>query len=153
MRYQSPSNYDTGNIRKSLTNIMGLVVMDISGALIERSTEIAADIFKLNLKQENSTSWLFQIVSAELDIDMDLVIGRNQQGEILLITLRRIPKCGGTTMKLLNTPLLSPESLDALKSTILEQNSNIKTLFLSMLDKPINKPKPSQSGQLELNLA
>uniref|UniRef100_UPI001BB25DC2 hypothetical protein n=1 Tax=Escherichia coli TaxID=562 RepID=UPI001BB25DC2 len=60
---------------------------------------------------------------------------------------------GGTTMKLLNIPLLSQDSLDALKSTILEQNSDFKSRVLALLYKPIDKPKPSQSGQLELNLA
>lgn len=153
MRYQTPSSFDTWNIRKSLTDVMGLTVKDISGAHIERCKEIAASIFKLNLKQESPTSWLFQIVSAEFDIDMDLVINRNQHGEVLLITLRRVPKCGGTTMKLLNIPLLSQDSLDALKSTILEQNSDFKSRVLALLYKPIDKPKPSQSGQLELNLA
>ncbi|MCW6598680.1 hypothetical protein [Yersinia ruckeri] len=153
MRYQTPSSFDTWNIRKSLIDVVGLTVSDITGASIERSASVSSQIFKLNLKQENPSSWLYQVASIDLDIDMDLVINRNQSGEVLLITLRRIPKCGGTTMKLLNTPLLSQDSLDALKSTILEQNSGFKDAVLSLMTTPDYNPKPSQSGQLELNLA
>ncbi|TPG60115.1 hypothetical protein [Ewingella americana] len=151
MSITKPMYFDNWNPRKSLINLLGVSVCKLVAVPYEMSEKIVGNFFNIQLKSDSPSSWMFNVRSHKLGLDMDIAINRGQLGRVILITLKR--KCsGGHKMRLLNVELESQDAEDAIIQCYQEQCPSLKEIIQSGLESS-RRPKPNSSGQLELNLA